>query len=155
MNLDKSELLAEASDRATTDERLSELAGHDDPEVAVRALGRLMKGATAEFAPVIAAANDQSSVVAVAFALLAEGLRHIPGRVALMAPERITAALAWAGFEDEGRLVPTLLNAILASRGPLVEETARGMASDWDLSLIELLDGAEASVKKHPSAPES
>jgi hypothetical protein len=155
---DRKSLLREATAATTPPERLEELAASSDPEVAQRALGQLVRTRVREH--LHGALKDPSDPHAQAvgvFALMVELLNAMPGRIAAFSASEVDdlfASVFGTGEEEHAKLYSTalrsLLDGVLASRGPKVEEIARGLASSWAFSLLDLMDAAQAVPARAP-----
>lgn len=150
MDPETSALLVEAGDPNTTEPRLAELAAGPHRDVAVVALGRLVRLRTADgIAPLLAAAVEPSTQVAAALGLVMEALRLLPGVVASFSHAELSTMLGEAGWDGADALVLVMIDALLASRGPEYEEMARSIAASWSGTLGELLEAVTILHKPH------
>jgi hypothetical protein len=141
MDPETSALLVEAGHPNTSEPRLAELAAGPHRDVAVVALGRLVRLRTADgIAPLLSSAVEPSTQVTAALGLVMEALRLLPGVVASFSHAELSTMLADAGWDHVDTLVLVMIDGLLANRGPQYEEMARSIAASWSGTFGELLE---------------
>lgn len=141
------DLLREVKAPGTSSERLAELAGSTDAEVARAAAARLTKAHVAE---ALAALSSGTAPEAVALTLLTQAVKTMPGRVAAFSAEQLDELVFLMATDEEAALLGAATRAVIdivvSAHGPEVKKIAIELAPTWHGTLDELM---EASVHIH------